>query len=69
MPKQQVWPYKNDGQMSFFGLYWLQKGDHMPKYTLLKKLCLVDFFKSDDKIGSEKEEKNVKLWAFEKCLM
>ena len=33
--------------MSFFGLYWLRKGAYMPKNTLLKKLGLGIFLKSD----------------------
>ena len=47
LAKQQVLPHKKDGQMYFFFLYWLWKGANMPKYTLLKKLSLVYFFKSD----------------------
>ena len=36
----------------------------MPKYTMLKKLCVVYFFKSDKKkIGSKKKE-NLTLWEW-----
>ena len=41
----------------------------MPKYTLLKKLCLVYFFKSHKKIGSKTKTENIQSSVFFKRLI
>ena len=55
LPKQQFLPHKKNGQISFFGRYWLRMAAYMPIFTLLKKLCLV-YFSKVIKIGSKKRK-------------
>ena len=49
-PKQQVWHRNKFGIFFCFGPHLLRNWAHMQNYNLLKKLCLVYFFKSEDTV-------------------